>query len=229
MAERRMAETAVAEQDKVRLWSGMARHWLPVCAVAACVIAAYPLVTSRLLPTFDDLARLNIPQRMLLGWFYRHGWLPLWNPYSFAGQPFLAAGQSGPLYLPNAVFAWLPVVPALRVSYLGHVLLAAVGMYGAAWHWTRRRAASAAAAVSFSASGFLVGHQIHTQMFEAMAWLPLAMWLLLRLLESPRPRRAAGLAIALAMQAYAGHPQVTFDTCFTLGVYVLVSAAQGIA
>src|SRR5438067_9926739 len=40
---------------------------------------------------------------------FARGELPLWNPYEFAGMPFLAGGQSGSLYPLGAIFYLLPV------------------------------------------------------------------------------------------------------------------------
>src|SRR4051794_29206465 len=36
------------------------------------------------------------------------GQLPLWNPYEFAGMPFLAGGQSGSIYPLGVLFYLLP-------------------------------------------------------------------------------------------------------------------------
>jgi hypothetical protein len=195
-------------------------HALPLAALALLVLLSYPTWIMPGAYTYDDLDRLNAPQRMLLAWFYAHGHLPLWNPFNFAGQPFLAAGQAGPLYLPNAVFLFLSVVPAFKVSYLFHELLAAGGMYAASYHLWRSRLGAVVSAVAFLTSGFLLGHQIHTQMFDAFAWLPLCFWLCLRVCDRPSWLRIVAMAAALAMEIYAGHPQVTFYVFLMLGLYV---------
>jgi hypothetical protein len=198
-------------------------HAVPLAALALLVLLSYPAWAMPGAYTYDDLSRLNAPQRMLLAWFYTHGHLPLWNPFNFAGQPFLAAGQAGPLYLPNDVFLILPIVPALKVSYLFHELLAAFGMYAASFHLWRSRLGAVVSAVAFMTCGFLIGHQVHTQMFDAFAWLPLCFWLSLRLLDRPGWLRTVALAAALAMEIYAGHPQVTFYILLTTGLYIAVT------
>ncbi|GMA49589.1 hypothetical protein GCM10025857_09460 [Alicyclobacillus contaminans] len=177
--------------------------------------------------SLDDLTHLNLPQRMLLAWFYRRGELPLWNPFNFGGQPFLAAGQSGPLYLPNAVFLWLPAETALKVSYLGHLWLAASGMYAAVYQLFRSRLAGLVAGTSFITCGFVLGHQIHTQMFDAVCWLPVVFWLALCVLRRATPVRVCAMGAAYAMQIYAGHPQITFYTGLILILYTGVHAALG--
>ncbi len=201
-------------------WRG---HAVPLAALALLVLLSYPAWALPGAYTYDDLGRLNAPQRMLLTWFYTHGHLPLWNPFNFAGQPFLAAGQAGPLYLPNAIFLLLSIVPAFKVSYLFHELLAAFGMYAASYHLWRSRLGAVVSAVALVTSGFLLGHQIHTQMFDAFAWLPLCFWLCLRVYDRPGWLRIVFLAVALAMEIYAGHPQVTFYVFLTLGLYLAVT------
>lgn len=199
----------------------------PVLALLlAATAVAYPTWLSAKPMALDDLGQLNGPQRALLAWFYHHGHLPLWNPFNFAGQPFLAAGQSGPLYIPNVIYLVLPIATALKVSYLLHEWLAAVGMYAVVWHYTERRMAAFTGAITFVTCGFLLGHEIHTQMFDAFCWLPLCFWLLLRLLDRPTLGRTLLLAGAFAMEIYAGHPQMTFYTCLLLGLYTLLRWLQ---
>ncbi|MDQ0191553.1 YfhO family protein [Alicyclobacillus cycloheptanicus] len=197
----------------------LARHGYTWILLAAATAIAYPTWLSPQPMSLDDLGQLNGPQRSLLAWFYQHGHLPLWNPFSFGGQPFLAAGQSGPLYLPNIVFLLLPIAPAMKVSYLFHELLAAFGMYAVLWHFTKRRLASFTGAITFVTCGFLLGHQIHTQMFDAFSWLPVCFWLVLRVLSRPTLTRVCALSAGFAMEVYAGHPQVTFFVCLLLGLY----------
>lgn len=208
--------------------SGLRRHLtyhgLTLVALAVATALAYPTWLSREPMALDDLQQLNAPQRSLLAWFYQHGHLPLWNPFNFGGQPFLAAGQSGPLYLPNLVFLLLPLPTAMKVSYLFHELLGSFGMYALLWQFTKNRLAAFAGAVAFITCGFFMGHEIHTQMFDAFTWLPVCFWLLQRVLDAPSLQRLCWLALAFAMEIYAGHPQITFYTCLLLGLYTVYYA-----
>lgn len=206
--------------------SDIQKHVVAILVLTLLVLLAFPAWVLPQQYGLNDLSHLNAPQRMLLPWFYLHGHWPLWNPFSFAGQPFLAAGQSGPLYLPNVIFLLMPISPALKLSYVFHECLAAVGMYFAVWHFGKQRVAAITAALAFVTSGFLVGHLIHTQMFDAMTWLPLLFWLEVRLLDNPAKTRLAWLAIAFALEIYAGHPQITFFVVLTLGSYAILHGLQ---
>lgn len=201
-------------------------HLIALVLLTMFVLTAFPAWVLPGQLGLDDLSHLNAPQRMLLPWFYLHGQWPLWNPFSFAGQPFLAAGQSGPLYLPNLVFLLLPIDPALKLSYVLHEWLAAFGMYLVVWRLGRRHPAALAAALAFATNGFLVGHFLHTQMFDAMTWLPLLFWLELRVLDQPSKSNAAWLAAAFALEIYAGHPQITFFALLTLSLYAGLHGLQ---
>jgi hypothetical protein len=198
------------------------RHHLPfICLVVCLALISYPAWIHVGVPGTDDLSNLNVPQRQFLASSYRLGQWPLWNPDSFAGQPFLAAGQSGPLYLPNIFYVLLPVVVALKASYIFHLTLAAVGAYLSSWHFSRSRLGAVVGAITFVDCGFLVGHQIHTQMFDAVCWLPLIIFLFARTFERPSRRRMALSALALGGEIYAGHPQMTFYLCLFLVLYLL--------
>lgn len=199
------------------------RHHAPALLLILVVIAcSFPWWFESGGPGYDDLSRLNGPQRVFLAWAFRHGHLPLWNPFSFGGQPFLSAGQSGPLYLPNIVFVLLPILTAFKISYIFHTFLTAIGCYLVSYQITRRRLAGIVSAVSFTTCGFMIGHQIHTQMFDAMSWLPLLFYLLLKVQEERRLRWVLALGTAGALEIYAGHPQITFFALLFLGLTYLV-------
>jgi hypothetical protein len=202
------------------------RHLVFLSILAMVVMIAYPAWFLPEALGFDDLTRLNAPQRMLLPWFYLHGHLPLWNPFSFGGQPFLAAGQSGPLYLPNILFLMLPIVSALKWSYIFHQLLAAFGTYAVVWRLGRTRLGALVGGLAFVTSGFMIGHQIHTQMFDAMSWLPLIFWFALKALDHFSWPNIAGLSACVAVEIYAGHPQVTFYILLTVSLYTLLTLLQ---
>ncbi|QSO49061.1 YfhO family protein [Alicyclobacillus mengziensis] len=182
------------------------------------ICLSYPGWFSSAGMSFDDLTRLNAPQRMFVGAMLRQGKLPLWNPYNFGGQPFLAAGQSGPLYLPNVIFAILPINSALKLSYMFHATLAAVSMYMITFRLTRQRTGAVVSGLVFVTSGFMLGHQIHTQMYDAMSIVPLSLYFLFRLLSNPNWKNTLGLAVAVAMEIYAGHPQISFYLTIVLFV-----------
>src|SRR6185436_20709086 len=74
-----------------------------------------------------DLFLQSYPMALRGADWIRAGELPLWNPYQFAGHPFLATGLYGLLYPPNVVFLVLP--PALAIEASAVLRLAAAGVF----------------------------------------------------------------------------------------------------
>ena len=92
--------------------------------VGALVLAALALVfilpSDALLAGKDtDMASEFVSWRAFLADSLRHGHIPLWNPYTYGGQPFLGGFESAALYPPNLLFVVLPLTPALNFSMKG--------------------------------------------------------------------------------------------------------------
>jgi hypothetical protein len=68
--------------------------------------------------------------------------IPLWNPYQFAGTPFVANGQSAVFYPLNLPFWLFDVARAFGISAFLHTLLSGIATYFLAQRWGRSRAAS---------------------------------------------------------------------------------------
>src|SRR5262249_14865439 len=82
---------------------------------------------------YSDLLAQHIPaKRFLVRSFREDGELPRWNPYHFAGLPFLHDIQVAAFYPPHALLLLLKeeqVGPALSWLLAAHVLLAGWLMY----------------------------------------------------------------------------------------------------
>ena len=82
------------------------------------------------LPNSIDFLLQYFPNLAFLGNSLKSGELPLWNPFVFAGTPYLADPQSAVLYLPNWLFLILFETPdAARAIVVFHYALAAVSFY----------------------------------------------------------------------------------------------------
>ena len=70
------------------------------------------------------------PMYAYLGDQLKSGTIPGWNPYQFAGVPFLADPESGWWYAPAMlVFGILPLAAAIKVYAVAHLLMAGFGTY----------------------------------------------------------------------------------------------------
>jgi hypothetical protein len=197
--------------------------------VAALVLAS--LVLALLLPSGALLAAANtdligefVSSRAFLADSLRHGQLPLWNPYTYGGQPFLAGFEAAELYPPNLVFLLLPLVPALNFSILFHLVILGWGMER--WATARGLGPGPAALAGFvlPLSGAVFPHVYagHLSNLCTMAWAP---WIFLGLESWVRQGRSRGLFLASAamcLQILAGHVQYFFYTAVAAGLEAIV-------
>src|SRR5262245_17429444 len=174
-----------------------------------------------------DAILQNVAWKSFASQAFARGELPLWNPYEYAGLPFLAGGQSGALYPLGALFYLLPVERAYGPFLAVHVFMAGAFAYGLARVLGCRPSAALVGGVGFAFSAFLIVSFTWPMVVSAASWLPLLLLfveLIVRGWErGAPPERAVGLAllgaVALALQILAGHLEVTFYAAFTLLFY----------
>jgi hypothetical protein len=143
------------------------------------------------------------------------GEVPLWNPYVYAGNPFLHDVKAAVFYPPHLPLYLLPdaaVGPALSWIVALHVLIAGLCMYA----YARRRGLGAAgaltAAIGYMFAGKWLLHLLaggHA-FLAPLAWLPLALLLLEAAVRRHSPVRALWAGAAFALVVLGAHPQATF-------------------
>jgi O-antigen/teichoic acid export membrane protein len=154
--------------------------------------------------------------------------LPLWDPYIFAGHPFLANGQHSALYPLSIVFYLLPLWRAYGVFAWLQLGLAGIFTYIFVRVLGVRRLGGLIAGISFQFSGFMVISSVpHPMIVAAASWLPLIL-AMVELVIQQRPalgKRPATLpwallgAAALGCQMLAGHAENTGITLLVIGAY----------
>jgi hypothetical protein len=201
-----------------------------VLGLLALVVAFNPglVFFGRVLAGYDTFVYFY-PLREYLGEALWEKRLPLWNPYLFAGTPFLANPQTAIFYPGSWLFALGEAPYAYALNFLGHIALAAIGLYAfARASLGLGRLASMLGGAGFAFSGFMNGQAGHINQFSVAAWLPsVALFLDLSLrgpglsLRSLRPWPFAALVAGLTLQIAAGHPQEVYMTVAALGLLVL--------
>lgn len=180
----------------------------------------------------DDIAASDImnegfPYRYAIGAALRHGELPTWLPDIYGGMPLLARAEAGVCYPPNLLlYGILPPYPALNLSILLTLVIAGVGMYLYTRQIGAARTGALIAGLSFSFSGFVVGHIKHLSMTATAAWLPVALWLLERaIVENDRRRQSTGLCafgLVVGGQYLCGHFQIAYYATIVYVAYFVV-------
>ena len=152
---------------------------------------------------------------------------PLWNPWIFAGTPFLANFQPGVFYPPNVLLSLSGMsVPDQMSWYLWfHLLVAVTGLYALLRRFALSAGAAAVGAVVFGWSGYMAARTGVPTMVASAAWLPWA----LRASRGWFDRRGgaswAGMAASLGMSGLAGFAQIFVFTAYTWAAYGIVEGA----
>jgi hypothetical protein len=167
------------------------------------------------------------PARMLLAKYLRAGELPLWNPYIFSGMPFLGVSQMAVLYPANLLFLVLPPVWAMNLQMITTYSIAALGTYCYARAIGCSVLGASFGGLTYAFCGFGIGHQGHTGILQAAAWMPFLLFCLERLRHSARTRFVAGGAAVIALAIFAGHPQGPFEMLFVGALYSAFFIAAG--
>jgi hypothetical protein len=173
-----------------------------------------------------DMAGQFVAWRAFAADSLRYGELPLWNPYTYAGQPFLGGFQSALLYPPNLIFLVLPLERAINFAILAHLLLLGWGVYAWASRRGFARPAALACAIGMPLSGVVFPHVYagHLSNLCTLAWAP---WMFAGLEQAWRGRSLAGLLLASAaicLQILAGHVQYVFFLAIAAGLHALVAS-----
>ncbi len=153
--------------------------------------------------------------------------LPLWDPYTFSGHPFLANGQHSALYPLSFLFYVLPLWRAFGVFVWLQLGLAGVFTYLFARVLGIRRLGSLIAGIAFQFSGFMTVSAVHPMIIAGASWLPFIL-AMVELLVQQRPAlggHPASLpwtllgAAGIGCQMLAGHAEITYFVLLVTAAY----------
>ena len=171
-----------------------------------------------------DLVNQYIPYKMFFKDCIKQGILPLWNPYTFSGRPFLADIQQGIFYPPNWLCLILPIPIFFNVLTLLHLWFASFGAYMFARRFLKHPASRYLFILCFSFSAFFTARLYSgiVLFIFAGSYIP---WIFLaaeKWAEERKGRSAILLGFLLALQILAGSPQPAFYTWISLGILFLL-------
>lgn len=194
------------------------KHFL-ICLIGITILSVYlPFyISGGFLGDFGDPIGQTIPNKFLLTEYIKNGVLPLWNPFSFLGFPFLADIQVGTFHLPDIIiFSFFSPLSAHNISVLFHLLFAALGIY------LFIKGISESSFISFSLSlvmvltGSFLSRIVYLNFLETIAFVP---WILL-IIQSRRISIPL-LAIVVALMIFAGHPVALFYSFIIIFIFCL--------
>src|SRR3989338_4141495 len=162
-------------------------------------------------PIGDDQIRIFYPERTFTNEMLANNTIPLWNPYIFAGTPFLANFQSAIFYPLNILYFFLPQIIAWSFLLFIQPIMALFFMYLFLSLFRLKKPAIWLGAISFGFSGFmLVWSQENAVVAQSALWLPLVLFGIERYLNTKKNLYYLVVIIALTCSLLAGFFQVTF-------------------
>lgn len=152
---------------------------------------------------------------------FEHRWLsqgilPLWNPHTLFGQPFVGNPQEWLLYPSTLLVAWLGAEWAISWGAVIHLWLAGLGTYAFALRRQYSLRTAIAAGTLWMLCGAVILRSQHVGILQALAWYGWIFWAVEGLLQKANPIRAFVLAAVFALASLAGSPQMFHMLLLTL-------------
>lgn len=157
----------------------------------------------------------------------RLGQFPLWNPDTFGGIPYFAANQAALLYPINLLTFWLGPYQYWAAAALVRLVLAGCGTFLLGRRLGMRALGAFLAGGIYMLADFNTVW-LHFAIHNVAALLPMALWLILRLLTTGASlaayhnrQTALLLAIIVAAQLFGGHPEMSLLFMVVCGGFTL--------
>lgn len=171
-----------------------------------------------------DIYQYFYPKRLFLAAALRAGELPLWDPTTHGGMPFLANPAAYAFHPSNVLYLLMPTVTALNVVLVLHVLFCAVAAYWLARVLALSTPAAFVTGIAYAFCGFTLSTVSLTYLLLGLPWVPLTLGLLHRGIagrRSPVP-----VAVAAAMPMYGGAAELTVILFAVVGLWALTTCTS---
>ena len=162
-----------------------------------------------------DFRGVHLPLATLTAASLRHSSLPLWDPYTYCGNPIFANIQAAlfypPVLLATLASNWLgtETLPRLlAVAVVMQVFFAGLCTFALMKKLDARPGAGFVAATIYQLGCFFAVHTEHMGAMHGASWIPLAWWSVVELRNQWRWRWVAILSMSLCLSVLSGLPQV---------------------
>lgn len=173
-------------------------------------------------PILADVPSFIYPMQITAINLFKHGILPLWNPYILAGTPYLANFQSAPFSITNIFYFVFNQIDAWSLQITFQHLLAAIFTYILLRYWKVSKFGSVLGGVVFAFSGFsIIWSQWNGHVLSA-SFIPLILYFEDRLIIEKKYKFGLGVSTILAFQIFSGYPQVVIYTSVAMAALLLI-------
>ena len=211
-----------------------AAGWAALVYAVATLTLAYPALTGAFLvnPRSDQYIA-GYAFREFAAQTLRSGLgFPQWNPYLFGGLPYIAA-MHGDIFYPTFLLRMmLPTDVAMTWSFIIHLFLAGVFTYRFLRSWGVGFYGSLVGGLAYMLSGPIAAYASpgHDGKLFVSALLPLALWMLVRLIRDGRMSAFGAFAITVGLAVLSPHPQLLqylLLTSAAFALYLALGAHEG--
>lgn len=196
-------------------------EWLVIVIFAVTTIIYFWGQLSGTYFFWEDFVEFVYPTQTFAAVETAGGQIPFWNPFTFAGMPFLADIQIGYFYPFNRILSlfvtndgFLPVW-ILQFIVILHFFIAQFNIYFLCKKWGTSQIAAIIAAISFSFSMIMAFRVIHPMIVYHLAWFPLVIYFYHKAISLLQFKPAIWAGLILGFSFLSGHPQYTlFELLF---------------
>jgi hypothetical protein len=168
----------------------------------------------------SDQVYMYFPWKVFTAASFAQGFLPLWNPFSNGGQPFVGNAQSA-IFSPFSLVGYLlPLHTSYVVTAILRLAVAGLFTFLFAREIGLGRHAALLAAIAFTFSGPMVvwlGYPLS----PVVVWLPAMLLTIERALRMRSGLYAIVCGVTIGAQFLGGHPETSFHVLLTWGAYAL--------
>lgn len=173
-----------------------------------------------------DPIRQQYPWRYLAIQSEKEVVLPLWNPYSGAGEPLFANIQSALLYPLNLLLFVLPFTTGWSFLIMLQLVLGGISMYYYLKNRDLSDESSFLGSVSYIFSGFFVAWLTWNTLVQVALWLPVALLAVDKITHEKKGKLVflwcIVLIFAMTLSFFAGHLQTYFYISLLVAAYTIL-------
>lgn len=174
-----------------------------------------------------DLVFQMYPWKYFLGQSIAKWTMPLWNPYSLAGLPFIANDQSSIFELTKLLSYPLRIPPKDFMLFSSFITLFLAGLFTYLFTENLKldKTACAVSALAFMFSGPVIvwlGYPLSS----VIIWLPFLLLCIDKLVKKKTKLWVSLFALAVGLQFFAGNPEISWFILFLTACYVVFRLYQ---
>ena len=183
------------------------------------------LTSSKILSNIHYINDMTFQSENIRKFLFESNGFPLWTPYFYAGQPFIAIPEH---YLFDLNFFYIllfgDIFLAMNLSVISYFFLAGLGMYFLAYGIVRKKNAAFIAAIVFMFNGLMHGFILsgHLNILESYALMPFVFLFAYKSLNSREwLLNSVIAALFFSMMIYSGGAVFFLYTWLITGLYIV--------